>query len=174
MLLVFAGAAVSFGVLRLMPDGMASPKGHDRFVSDGPLESVPEQVAEAFFKHWIDGNFAAAEALTTGRAREAVDRRMSASPSAPGATVSEAIDLSISEFANLPGGALELLARATGEVSGVPYHRALTFRLEEKDGRWRVEDMQVVGDPESTDELAPPGAVTHDPSQFEMRGDDVP
>lgn len=172
--LAAAGALLTFTSLMWRSGASPSDPDHERAEAHAAVDTVPERVAEDFFARFLRQDFEGAMRLCTGRAQAALEARKGRTEDAAPLHPSLTVGLSISEFANLPGGALELLARASGEMSGVPYRRDLTFRLEEVNGQWRVEHMKIAGDAALTDPFAPPGAEAHDPSQFQMRGDDVP
>ncbi len=186
VVLAAASAMVCVGVIGYWlatraPTPEPASRGPNDLVVDG---SSPERAAESFLDAWRKRAHGAARELSVGSAREAVedreqrDEHMSADERAVKEQVWDAmatsrLGLQIAESENLDDGRIVLRGTAEGTFLERPYAREVAFVLRPVEDQWRVEQIdfgEILSDVPDGLDLGP----VSDPSEFEMRGEDVP
>ena len=189
LVLAAASAMVCVGIVAWL----ASGPGADATEAETPDEldvrvdaSSPALAAESFLDAWRKRSHQTALELSVGDAHTAVlnrlrsDELMSAEERAAKQKIwndlaTTRLSLMVDESENLPDGRVVIHGTAEGEFLDRPYAREIDFVTKRVAGKWKVEDMQL-GDITSDvpDFLEIDPSVGRDPSEFEIRGEDVP
>ncbi len=187
IVLTLASAMVSIGVVVVVASryGGADP-GPAPSPHEIPIDTrTPEAAAETFLDAWRKRDHAICRDLAVEGALEAVltrqedDQALTADEREVKSRVWDAMAsgrlvLELSESDEISETAVGLLGVAKGEFLGRPYEREVEFTMVQVGDDWLVARMGL-GDilTEMPGFLADPGE-TYDPSEFEMRGEDVP
>lgn len=189
LVLAVASAMVSVGVVAWLATrgGVPEPPAGGVEIPEVIVDTrTPALAAESFLDAWRKRAHDQAAALSVGPAGQAVEARRSRdrqlAPEEREAkqriwnTMAEGrLGLMVDESEDLPDGRVVIHGTAEGEFLERPYARRVDFVLRQVDGEWKVEDMElgeILSDMPDFLELDPP--VGRDPSEFEIRGEDVP
>jgi len=162
-------------------DAEAPPSPHEI-----PVDArTPEAAAETFLDAWRKRDHAICRQLSVEGALEAVvhrqeeDRALTDDEREVKSRVwdsmaSGRLGLEIAESENVSETTIILRGAAVGEFLGRPYEREVEFTMVRIEDEWKVSRMGL-GDilSDMPDFLDVPGEA-YDPSEFEMRGEDVP
>lgn len=190
LVLAVASAMVSVGVMAWLgtrggdgpPTVDAAPEVPDVIVD----ASTPALAAESFLDAWRKRAHDQAFALSTGQAQDAVEGRRAAdaelSPEDRAAKqriwnsmADGRLQLLVDGSEDLPDGRVVVAGSAEGEFLDRPYARRVEFVMRRVRGEWKVEQIEfgeITSDVPDFLELDP--SVGRDPSEFEIRGEDVP
>jgi len=186
IVLATTSAMVCIGVIAYWVASASAPeptremRGPNDVIVDG---TTPEQAAESFLDAWRKRAHDAARTLSTGAAREAVEQRAADDShlSPDEREIKERVwdqmattrlALRIAESEDLGEDRVVLRGTAEGTFLERPYAREVQFEVTRIEGQWRVAQ---VGFGEILSDMPDVLDVTgRDPSEFEMRGEDVP
>ncbi len=188
VVLALASGMVSIGIVAVL--ATSSDGGAEAEAPQSPHEipvdtRTPEAAAETFLDAWRKRDHALCRELAVEGALEAVifreeeDAALSEEEREIKSQVWDAmatsrLQLQIAESENVSETAIILRGAAVGDFLGRPYEREIEFTMVEVGDDWRVARMglgDIVSD--MPDFLDVPGEA-YDPSEFEMRGEDVP
>ncbi len=191
LVLAVASAMVCVGVIAWLgtrpsaegPEGAPSEVTAPEVLVD---TSTPAFAAESFLDAWRKRAHEQALALSAGTARQAVEARRAADDQlAPderaarqqvwNAMAESRLRLMVSASEDLPDGRVVIQGTAEGEFLDRPYARNVQFVLRRVDGEWKVDELafgEITSEVPDFLELDP--SVGRDPSEFEIRGEDVP
>lgn len=188
LVLAAASTMVSVGIVAWISsqpseDPPTEPAGPPEVLVD---TSTPALAAESFLDAWRKRAHEVALELSMGNAQQRVtlrkeeDDRMSPEEREVKERIwdtmaSGRLELQIEQSDELGPGRVALQTLAVGEFLGKPYRRQIEFVMREEGDTWRVEQMalgEIVSDTPDFLELDP--SVGRDPSEFEIRGEDVP
>lgn len=188
IVLTLASAMVSIGVVVVIATryGSAGEDAPAPSPHEIPIDTrTPEAAAETFLDAWrkrehvICRDLAIEGALEAVLTRQEEDQALSADEREVKSRVWDAMSsgrliLELSESSEISETAVGLLGTAKGDFLGRPYEREVEFTMVRIGDEWKVARMGL-GDilSEMPDFLNDPGE-TYDPSEFEMRGEEVP
>jgi len=191
LVLALASAMVCVGIVAIyLAQSDEGPAQEGALAGGRPGVSVdtstPALAAESFLDAWRKRNHGIAMDLSVGRARGAVLARQEADErlTPEELEVREGVwdhmadsrlTLQIDQSEELDDGRVRLMATAEGSFLDRPYRREMGFTLRERHDGWVVEHMEL-GEilTETPDFLDLDPDVGRDPSEFEIRGEDVP
>ncbi|MBW2465231.1 MAG: hypothetical protein JRH11_26515 [Deltaproteobacteria bacterium] len=188
IILTLASAMVSIGVVAVIASRFGGPAdtGAPPSPHEIPIDTrTPEAAAETFLDAWRKRDHAICRDLAVEGALEAVltrqedDQALTADEREVKSRVWDAMAtgrllLELSESNEVSETTVGLLGVAKGEFLGRPYEREVEFMMVRVGDDWKVARMGL-GDilTDMPAFLADPGE-TYDPSEFEMRGEEVP
>lgn len=189
LVLAAASAMVCVGIVAwaLSRPGAVDPEPSSAETPEVRVDtSSPSLAAESFLDAWRKRAHGTASELSVGDARAAVDNRKRSddlmSPEERAAKqqiwdqlADSRLALMVDQSEELRDGRVVIHGTAEGAFLEHEYARRIDFVLRRVDGQWKVEDMQL-GDITSDvpDFLEIDPSVGRDPSEFEIRGEDVP
>jgi hypothetical protein len=189
VVLAAASAMVSIGVVGFFAatrSGEPSSDEHPTGPNEIPVDTrTPEAAAESFLDAWRKREHRICRDLSVGEALEAVllreeeDATLTAEERALKEQVwdtmaSERLRLELIESETLSAGRLVLRGNMTGEFLGRPYVRAVQFTMEKVGEDWMVARMDLGEILSDVPDFLDVESQGRDPSEFEMRGEDVP
>jgi len=190
LVIVIAASMLVVGAVALVSDCFGEEAQEGSAAEDAAATRIdartPEAAAESFLDAWRKRDHQAALSIAIGKARQAVLAREQADQEMgdEGAEIKEKawdpvaqnrLELSMDESETRPDGRLVLRATAEGTFLDRPYRRRVSFVMRHVGERWMVEEMgleEILSDMPDFLELGPGSG--RDPSEFEMRGEDVP
>ncbi len=187
VVLALASGMISVGVVAVMATGSNGEVEAEAPASphEIPVDTrTPEAAAETFLDAWRKRDHVLCRDLAVDGALEAVifrqeeDAALTQEERAVKSQVwdtmaTSRLELQISESEDIEGGII-LRGAAVGDFLGRPYEREVEFTMVQVGDDWKVSRMGL-GDilSDMPDFLDVPGEV-YDPSEFEVRGEDVP